>query len=105
MNAKVIAIGNQKDSIGKTTTCGNIGIGLAQEGKKVLLVDCDPQGSLSISLGYSQSDTLPTTIATLMGKVITDTPIENKEGILRHPPLVIPLSQMVGTQALMNVIN
>lgn len=54
------------------------------EGKKVLLVDTDPQGSLSISLGYPQPDKLPTTIATVMEKVITDTTLEQREGILQH---------------------
>ena len=84
MNAKIIAITNQKGGVGKTTTCTNLGVGLVMEGKKVLLVDTDPQGSLSISLGYPQPDKLPTTIATVMGKVVTDTPLEQKEGILQH---------------------
>ncbi len=63
LNAKAIAIAMQKGGIGKTTTCANLGIGLAQEGKKVLIVDIDPQRSLYISLGHAQPDNIPTTLA------------------------------------------
>lgn len=53
---RVIAVSNQKGGVGKTVSCVNLGIGLAQEGKKVLMIDADPQGSLTISLGYEEPD-------------------------------------------------
>lgn len=82
--ATVMAVVNQKGGTGKTTTCENLGIGLANEGKKVLLVDTDPQASLSIALGQNQPDLLETTLADLMMKVMQDQPISPKEGILTH---------------------
>ena len=82
--ATVIAIVNQKGGTGKTTTCENLGVGLAMEGKKVLMVDNDPQVSLTISMGWPKPDELDTTLATLMGKVLEDKPIQPGEGILHH---------------------
>lgn len=83
--ATVMAVVNQKGGTGKTTTTENLGVGLAMEGKKVLVVDTDPQASLTISLGYPVPDELPVTLSDLMAKVMTEQHIEAGEGILHHP--------------------
>ena len=70
--ATVIACVNQKGGTGKTCTAENLGIGMVQEGKKVLLVDMDPQASLTISLGYPRPDDLPVTVSDQMAKVMQD---------------------------------
>ena len=85
MNAQVVALVNQKGGVTKTTSCVNLAAGLARAGKKVLAVDCDPQSSLTISLGYSRPDTLPLTLSDMMSRVLTDQPIVPGEGILHHP--------------------
>lgn len=79
-----MAVVNQKGGTGKTTTCENLGIGLAREGKTVLLIDTDPQASLTISMGNPRPDELDVTLSDLMKKIMEEKPIEPGEGILSH---------------------
>ena len=82
--AKITALCNQKGGVGKTVTAVNLGIGLAREGKRVLLADIDPQGSLTASLGYQRPDQMENTMAEILGRVISDEPQVPDEGIIHH---------------------
>ena len=83
MMSKVIAICNQKGGVGQTTTTASLGVALANHGKKVLLVDLDPQGDLSTSFGFTNPDALDETITTMMMKAINEADFEPYEGIKR----------------------
>ncbi len=105
----VFAVVNQKGGTAKTTTVENLGVGLAREGKKVLLVDTDPQGSLTISLGYPRPDELETTLFDLLNKTINEDCVTAGEGIVHQAEGIdlIPANiSLAGLEvALVNTMN
>lgn len=81
---KILSVCNQKGGVAKSVSTVNLGVGLAKVGQRVAVIDNDPQGSLTASLGFNDPDAMEYTLATVMGKIINEESFDPKEGILHH---------------------
>ena len=82
--AQVIALSNQKGGVGKTMTTIHLGIGMVRQGKRVLLIDADPQGTMTHNLGFRPIGDLKTTLATVLERTARQSPMKPDEGLLHH---------------------
>lgn len=84
MTCRTIVVANQKGGTAKTATALSLGVALARTGGRVLLVDDDPQGDLTKSLGWRDPDSLETTLATHLSAAIEGSDDDPAAGMLRH---------------------